>query len=342
MSTDDRSARFPSRPHKTNRADAENPLQHPSTVDVTHETDVKLRNEALDVTESGAVRSISWDALRTRWRSWFLDKEDSTLVFEDEEGDLHAGEQVHSFMRKYQERQCARAHQLESRLREKWGSMTCTTMLTLTGSTTDEEGYPRPPADHQREVLSSWDSVRRELSRTLEGREWEYLGIMEPHESGHTHLHVAVFTKGPVVREQFRPVIESHLRNCSIAGREAHEDAITVKRGNRGVESIGSYLTAYMAPNYGDTALETPESVQRWYALQWATPTQRFRPSQGAQEMMAFEEDENTREEPSLWEFVGIAPDGDLDDVRQCSPGPRNVWGMTRPPPSSRSRPSTD
>lgn len=331
-------ARSPSRQHKTNRAGAENPLQHPSDADVTSRTGTKLRKEALQTDSDGSITATTWGDLRTEWRAWYLDTESSKLVFEDDRGDLRRGDHVHSFSQKYQERQCARAHQLESRLREKWGSMISTTMLTLTGSTTDDAGKPRSPADHQREVLSSWDSVRRELERVLEGRDWHRLGILEPHKSGHTHAHVAVFTKGPVVEEQFESVIEAHLRNCDIAEREAHEDAITVKRGDRSLQSIGSYLTAYMVPNYGDSALETPEYVQRWYALQWATPSQRFRPSQGAQELMEREE-EDSQENASLWRFVGIAPDGDLDDVRECAPGPRDIWGETRPPPSRASGP---
>lgn len=330
-----------SRLHKTNRADAGNGPQHPAEAHVTRKTGTKLRKEALDYLPDGSIGSITWGELRSEWRSWFLDSESSKLVFEDEDGELRMGDQIHSFTEQYQKRQCARAHQLEEGLREKWGSALYTTMLTLTASWVDEDENPRPPADHQEELLSSWEPVRRALDRVLEGREWHRLGILEPHpKSGYTHVHIAVFTRGPVGEEVFEPVIEAHLRNCEFAGEEAHEDSISVKTtGDRNLHSLGSYLTAYMAPNYGENPLEVPSNVQLWYALQWATPTQRFRPDNPAQELMKYEDDEEEEDEQTVvWEFIGIAPDGDLDEVRE-SVGPRDVWGETRPPPSRASAP---
>jgi len=47
---------------------------------------------------------------------------------------------------------------------------------------------------------------------------------------------------------------------------------------------------------------------------------------------------ENGDETPSEWAFAGIAPDADLDDVRECPPGAGGVeYDRVRPPPRSAS-----
>ena len=212
-------------------------------------------------------------------------------------------------------------------------------MLTLTCSSTDDSGEWRPPLDQLNDLDASWESVRRELSRVLEGRDWEYLAILEPHKSSYTHIHIGVFVRGPIREGQFESVVSAHIRNSPGATAEAHDDAIDVQHSGDpaapgGIDSLGAYLTAYMTHSYGESVLETPEYLQRWYALMWAAPVQRYRPSQGAQQMMA--RDENGDETPSEWEFTGIAPNGDLDDVRECPPSAGGVeYDRVRPPPRS-------
>lgn len=334
-------ARSASRLPKTNRAGVDSAGDSPSTVRVTEREGTKARTEAMETTIDGARVGMEWSDLRTAWRAWFLDNDEARVVFQNPEGDLIGGEQTHSFKTEYQKRQCARAHDLERELRDKWGTTLYSAMLTLTCSSMDDEGRWRPPLDQLVDLLGSWEAVRRELYRVMEGEQWEYLGILEPHKSGYTHVHIGVFFRGPIHEERFDSVIEAHVRNSPGAEAEAHEDAIDVQHAGDpaapgGIESLGAYLTAYMTQSYGESALETPEYLQNWYSLMWAAPVQRFRPSEGAQEMMAYDEGE---ELPSDWEFVGIAPDGDLDEVRECNADSGGVdYERVRPAPSDRSR----
>lgn len=225
--------------------------------------------------------------------------------------------------------QYARAQSLERSLRERWGRLLHTAMVTLSCSTTDDEGRPRPPVDHLRDLLSSWEAVRRELSRVLDGRDWEYLAILEPHQSGHAHIHLGVFVKGPIVAEQFQPVLDAHLANCDSAGEEAHqipdqlygseESAVRVRRVGRrengGVENLGAYLAAYMAGEYGSEATQMPENVKIFYAALWSIQSQMFRPSNGAQEyMQPPEDDEDDSGLDEQWRLVGFSPTGDVED----------------------------
>jgi hypothetical protein len=225
----------------------------------------------------------------------------------------------------------AKAQSLERGLRERWGRILRTAMVTLSASSTDDSGDPLPPVEHLEELLASWEAVRRALSRVLDGREWEYLAILEPHKSGYVHIHLGVFVKGPVVAEQFQKVIDAHLRNCELAKREAHEivpetpdeSAVTVRRASHpsrqddnDIQNLGAYLAAYMAGEYGEEATEMPNHVQRFYAVMWATGRQWFRPSNGAQELMQPPEDDNDELEELQpdWEVVGLAPDGKLEE----------------------------
>lgn len=306
---------------KTNRATDAQGAKTLESVPVTLDDGTKLRDESLRTTPEGERVGVSMGDLRRQFREYILDRRDSHNVFEGETGERFTSRQLHSFTTEYQERQCARAHDLERGLRDEWGDVLHTAMLTFSCSNTDDEGNLKPPLDHLNELLASWEPIRRELDRVLEGREWERLGILEPHKSGYTHVHVGVFVRGPVDESAFESVIDTHLRNCPGAGREAHEydDAIRVRHCDShregGIDSLGSYLTAYMTNEYGESVLEVPEYLQYWYALMWTAPVQRFRPSNGAQEFMAYDTDDSGL---STVEFVGVAPDGDLDDVVEC------------------------
>jgi hypothetical protein len=286
----------------------------------------KLREEVTYPSVTG-VEAVTWEEATERFRSWYSDQRDTQIVVENELGGREAFRTPNRFTPEYREMLYAKAQALERGLRERWGRLLHTAMVTLTASSTDAQGQPRPPVEHLNDLLGSWEAVRRALSRVLDGRDWEYLAILEPHESGYVHVHVGVFVKGPIVAEQFQPVLDAHLRNCESARREAHEivdqdgeeDTVRVRRASHpsredGVENLGAYLAAYMAGEYGTEAVEMPEHVQRFYAVMWATGRQWFRPSNGAQELMQPPED-GEEDGPALeWSVVGIAPDGDPEE----------------------------
>lgn len=309
----------------SNRADRDNRSVAAPTVRLAEEAGTELREEVVFDSVDG-IEAVSWSEAISRFGSWYDDGRSTKIVVEDLYGEKVGFNTPTRFAPEYREMLYAKAQSLERSLREKWGRLLHTAMITLTASTTDDEGNPRPPVEHFLELLESWEAVRRSLSRVLGGRDWEYLAILEPHESGYVHIHLGAFVKGPVVAEQFQPVLDAHLRNCPAAGEEAHrildengeEDAVSIhraadERDNEGIENLGAYLAAYMAGEYGAEATEMPEYVQGFYAVMWATGKQWFRPSNGAQEYMQPEEEESP-EGVSEWTLLGIAPEGDLED----------------------------
>jgi len=325
----------PSRPSKTHRADTTERSQSASirrslSRPLTDRDGVDLRAEVCAGTSTG-VDALSWREATRCWQEYIRESGDTAAVFENPEGEQVTGSDPNRFMPGYANKQYAKLKDLERGIRQDYRTP-FTAMLSLTASSTDDDGEPLPPVDHLDDLLGSWEAVRRALSRSLDGRRWEYLAILEPHASGYLHVHVAVFVDGLIRRETFRDVIEAHLRNCDRAGREAHtiEDGTAVSvnrvgrdaRGNHataeGVEfdsqslaNLGSYLAEYLG-TYGDDPLDAPDHQQAANAVLWSTGRQRWRPSQGAQEYMAT----NRGEEASTWEFVGIEDEaGEVHEV---------------------------
>ena len=203
------------------------------------------------------------------------------------------------------------------------------------------------------ELLSSTSAVMRALRRVEErcGRT-ERLIILEPHANGLLHVHVAVFVDGVVCGEDFREVLEAHVRNCEGAGREAHgltaenigdTESVSVKhvgadRGD-GIDNLASYIMEYVGAtgdDYEKGALEAEDHILTGYALLWATERRRWRPSNGAQSYMAQKREEDPL--PSEWEFVGIE-DG-AGDVHEVDGGGRvsraTTWTVENGPPPDR------
>jgi hypothetical protein len=80
-------------------------------------------------------------------------------------------------------------------------------------------------------------------------------------------------------------VIDSYLRACKSAGREAHtlDKAVSV---NGDVENLGSYISEYIGI-FGERALDRDMHEQMFYAVSWATNTRRVEFSSGAQELIS-------------------------------------------------------
>jgi hypothetical protein len=317
---------------------------------LTDRDGVSLRSEAVRETTHG-TEARDWRDVVGRWRRYIEDSRETAAVFENASGDRTCGGDPNRFMEGYAKKQYAKLKDLERGVRADYGKRLHAAMLTLTASSTDNDGEPIPPADHldgPEGVDSSREAVNRALRRVMEGRRWERLTILEPHQSGYLHVHIAVFAEGVVHPEQFRPVIEAHLRNCDRAGREGHEidpddpdeSAASVyhvgsDRGEDEIGNLGTYLAEYLGTYDGDP-LDQPENVQAANALLWATETQRWRPSQRAQRYMATNRGEDG-DEFTEWEFIGIE-DGD-GELHECPPGDgvdrRTTWsvGGGRPPP---------
>lgn len=345
-----------SRPSKTNPADHGKDHEPASlrgalSEPLTDRDGVTLRSEALRETTDG-TEARDWRDVTGRWRRYIEDSRETAAVFENASGDRTRGGDPNRFMEGYANKQYAKLKDLERGVRAEYGKRLHSVMLTLTASPTDDDGDHIPPADHlegPEGLLSSWQAASRALRRSMKNRRYERLAILEPHQSGYLHVHIAVFVEGVVRPEQFRPVIEAHLRNCDRAGREAHRvdpddpeqrSAVSVRhvgddRSEDEIANLGTYLAEYLGTYDGDP-LDQPDHVQAANAVLWATGRRRWRPSQGAQRYMATNRGGDGGEFTE-WEFIGIE-DGE-GELHECPPGDGvdrgTTWsvGSGRPPP---------
>jgi hypothetical protein len=307
---------------------------------------VKLREEVRDYGSLEGDRPLTWRESVHAFRDYIRDTEDTDAIFKNQEtGEYAVGGDPHRFDPAYADKQYAKLKDLQRGLEDAYGKRLHTAMLTFSGSAWPD-GQPLGPVDHLDELLESWDPIRRELARQLEGHRWERLAILEPHESGYIHIHMAVFVEGKVTREDFAPVIEAHLRNCSIAGEDAHdledEDTVSIRHAGRDrdlededqLDELAIYLAEYLG-TYGDDPLEAAEHVQQSNAVLWATERQRWRPSNGAQYYMRAYPEEDP-DAPSPWELEGIRSGTEYYPATDDSGGVERFTTSTlgEPPPN--------
>jgi hypothetical protein len=251
-----------------------------------------LRTEAVLELSEGP-QAAPWYSVLNEWRSWYDDYDSMHAEYEGPEGETHRTRLENSYQPEYGKRYYARLKDLERGIERAYEGLS-TVMLTFSASTKNQEGSPRCPADHMRDVAGGWDTARKQLHQVLSGENWEYAKVWEPHTGGergaggYGHLHVAVFVDcNTVAAERFRPVLDSYVRRCKPAGREAHtvENAVSVSDE---VHDLGCYISEYIGI-FGEEPLNRPITEQMFYATTWATGTRRLDFSNGAQEIIAGE-----------------------------------------------------
>jgi len=309
---------------------------------------VRLASDGIELREECSTESYSGDNLALKipdcieaFREWYLQYEDQYAAFENEQtGEKKKVPLNNSFSPEYTERQYARFCDLERRLKEEYGHRLHTALLSFTCSYTDDFRNPIPPADHFEDLEKSYDAVRLALDRALshyDDDDWTRVAILEPHKSGYTHIHFAVFVNGRVDESTFHSVIDAHLRNCPSAERPAHdynsfdqdERPISVYHSGKktsdrfpeldSLENLSAYLAEYLG-NYGNSPLEADEHIQLFYTLMWALRKQRIRPCSNAQDYMILEDDD--LEDNDDWNLLGIIfeEDGHIYELNE-NPG---------------------
>jgi len=241
----------------------------------------------------GDRKARPWYSVVNAWRDWMNSPiyQSGHITFESSDGETVRTQVENSYMESYSTRYYARLKDLERGVERRYGDVT-TVMLTLSASNENANGGPRCPADHMREIASGWDTARKQIPHILEGYNYCYARIWEPHQSGYGHQHVAIFVEddgGDLDAEDFRPFMQSYCENTPGAGSEAHAvqgDAVSV---NDDVENMGSYISEYLGI-FGEEALDRPITEQMFFATAWATNTRRLDFGAAAQEIISGEE----------------------------------------------------
>ena len=141
----------------SNRADPENRALEAPTARMAEEPGTKLREEVTYDSLRG-VEAVSWEEGTERFESWYDDQRETKVVVENSKGEQTGFRTPNRFTPEYREMLYAKAQSLERSLRERWGRLLHTAMITLTASTTDENGNPRPPVEH---LATYWSRGKR-------------------------------------------------------------------------------------------------------------------------------------------------------------------------------------
>ena len=240
----------------------------------------------------GERKARSWYSAVNAWRDWMNSPiyQSGHITFTGPDGETVRKQVENSYMESYSSRYYARLKDLERGVERHYGEVT-TVMLTLSASSENDRGGPRCPADHMREIAGGWDTARKQLPHILEGYNYCYARIWEPHESGYGHQHVALFVEdagGDLAAEDFQPFMDSYVGDTPGAGSEAHDVSGSAVSVNDDVENMGSYISEYLGI-FGEEALDRPISEQMFFATCWATNTRRLDFGNTSQDIIAGE-----------------------------------------------------
>lgn len=308
-------------------------------------------------------RSVTWSETLREFVSWYNGYRNAHLRFRDPEGELVRAPMENSHQPRYGDKYYAKIKALERSMLKDYENP-YVTMLTFTGSMRNERGGWRCPVDHLRDVIDAWRPDRgrgtyHALRDSLEGMAWEYALVVEKHENGYGHVHVAVFTDGAVTEDTFHNVIDAHLRNCEIAHRDAHnyhsetkaerpisvrkvepaeenadrllakniertfgdDDQKAVDREFEAVSNLASYVGEYIG-SHGEALLDRSLSELIFRAAAWASGTQRVRFSTGANEMIDAELDRETPgpDDPVVVSNPSYDPENDANNESEEKP----------------------
>jgi len=247
----------------------------------------QLRQEALTHFADETFRNspVTWDTAVARWHEWYAESIGMDMTFKNADGDTAKKQGINRFTPEKQEERYAKLNDLESNLREEWGDDLTTFLLGFTASNSPY-GDLISPIDHFEALTSSRDAIRRELYRQLDGRDFEYVWMVDAHESGYLHYHLAVFVRGDVPKSIFEPVLRRHVDNCEFAEMEAHKPQETVTR-RREITNLSAYMMSYMTPDEISDPRTHPLEWQMLYAVLWLSNSRMWSSSQGAKRYMA-------------------------------------------------------
>jgi len=331
----------------------------------------RLREEAVREKRDGGLKARSVAETSKEFLKWLDEQEGSKLIFEKEGAEVRANLPT-SYSEEYAKRQYGTLKDLERSFRRVTRNPQ-TAMLTLTQSSLNANGDPRSPGDHLRELQEAWTDADYHALRNLMRREgydlltekkipngpepeelgpehlpskwWTFAVVLEPHESGFLHLHVAVFIEAGASEglesADYKPVLDTHQKRLPGAGPEAHtpERAASVNRitgpvdlpdesggvADRPIENLGSYISEYIA-GFGEPVEERSAEEIVAFSSIWATGSQRVRFGSGANALAEVGlriRDGKPDVANSEWSVKAIErPDGETHPTTEMGGGP--------------------
>lgn len=173
------------------------------------------------------------------------------------------------------------------------------TMLTLTTYQDTEyaqinRGERVSLEDSFRLLSGSWDNLRKVLHkiRKEDGETLEYLRVMEPHESGYPHYHIAV--KGSFTKEQ-QNRLNSLWSDKYNAGSYAHGLDISDVNTKTDLAYAGFYLFKYLGKSFAKSPEEMTPGELLFSSQLWKYKYRQWSASKGIRDAMKLDIDTEKR-----------------------------------------------
>lgn len=217
------------------------------------------------------------------------------------EGITVGKEYIHRWTDTYRKAWVAKLYQLDDWYQAERPPVTLLTLTTYQdGWYSREQGRYLSIAESFRVLKEGWKKLSMILRKEL--GTIDYLSVVEPHETGYPHMHVALFAEIPqALQDKIRDLWEQYG-----AGSQAHgvDFAVTEARGD--ISSVRNYLLKYLAKSlqgtgsqYGDEPVTPGEWV--FHSQVWRHGYRLIGSSRNLSRVMAYRKEEEEKRPPVSW-----------------------------------------
>lgn len=207
---------------------------------------------------------------------------------------------AHRFTPTYQKGQIASFYQLEAWMKD---NPRCVTLLTLTTYHGTNKYGQEAHSEAARGITImdafdnlkwGWDRLRKVLHKEIPGL--DYVGVLEPHQSGYPHLHFFLFTTGPISQAVQDKCARLWAEKYQLGNQERGVN-FSFHEPDEKIGSIRNYLSKYLCKAYYQTVGKYPNADSRnemtpgryiFYALVWKYGWRLVQKSNRLSQVMAY------------------------------------------------------
>lgn len=167
------------------------------------------------------LESVTQSEQVEQFKSWLSDKEQSA-----QRAPRHAYSRAHAGYH------AARIYDVDRRV--QWAYTDPHTIMITGGGGCFEDSKSTPILDFHDKIHSVHSTVMRQVRRALGDRDYTYIKLYTPSKErnyGQTHWHLGIWCEGSIEESDLKPVVDSYVRNCSVAKTEYHtmDNAVRVE-----------------------------------------------------------------------------------------------------------------
>jgi hypothetical protein len=166
-----------------------------------------------------------------QFKEWLTDK-----------GQSSQGAPNHAYSTAHAGYQCARILDVDRLV--QWRYKNPHTILITGGGGCFEDSKHTPILDYHDKIHSTHSTVMKQIRRVLGDRDYTYIKIYTPSKErnyGQTHWHLLIWVDGKMKAEDFKPALDSYVRNCPVAKPEYHSVELAISARKLDYDELKEY-----------------------------------------------------------------------------------------------------